>query len=54
MTNPQGTTRWLAPELIRGDDYGEVPGGGQPSKASDMYALAMVFIEVGHNLLFYS
>lgn len=41
-TTLKGTLRWMAPELLKSSD----PEGGVPTRASDVYALAMVFYEV--------
>ena len=40
-TNPTagGTARWTAPEILRGQ--------GEPSKKADVFAFAMVMVEVG-------
>jgi len=43
-SNVLGTTRWMAPELLDPDQFEEAQG--RPSKASDVYALAMVMLEV--------
>jgi len=43
-SRPQGTCRWMAPELLVPDDFGlEV---STPSYKADVYALAMVIIEL--------
>ena len=47
MTGPtsvQGTLRWMSPELLSCDPLHD--NGGNPTVASDMYSLAMVFYEV--------
>jgi len=44
----QGTTRWMAPELLYPEQYG-FPSNCQkwlPSKGTDIYALGMVILEV--------
>jgi serine/threonine protein kinase len=39
----RGTMRWMAPELISADSEDR---GGRPTRATDIYALSMVFWEV--------
>lgn len=39
-----GTTRWMSPELLVPEKFGSLDG--KPTKASDMYALGMVILEV--------
>lgn len=41
-----GTTRYMAPELLKPDAYGFLRCS--PSKQSDMYAVGMVIYEVRH------
>jgi serine/threonine protein kinase len=48
-TYPSGTMRWMAPELISADPEDQ---GGEPTTASDIYALSMVFWEVKYNPFF--
>lgn len=40
-----GTLRWMSPELLVNNEVSE--DFGMPTEASDIYALAMVFWEVG-------
>lgn len=42
-----GTLRWMSPELIYPEHF-DLPRGN-PTKASDVYALGMVLLEVSTN-----
>lgn len=45
---PHGTVRWMAPELIRSFVTPEEKPPSYSTKESDVYAFAMVAIEVPH------
>lgn len=46
MARSRGTLRWMSPELLGNLD--QVQDVGQPTEASDIYAVAMVFWEASH------
>lgn len=48
-TSSKGTVRWMSPELVNPDTFGGQ--NGNPTKASDVYALAMVILEVSSEKL---
>ena len=43
-SEPEGTFRWMSPELLDPDGFGS---NGCPTRESDCYALGMVIYEVG-------
>jgi serine/threonine protein kinase len=47
VSRGSGSLRWMAPELLDPDHYGiSEDEGGRPTKASDIYALAITIWEV--------
>lgn len=45
-TSTQGTTRWMSPELMNPEQFDLV--NANPTRASDVYAIGMVVLEVRH------